>query len=66
MSGYNTLKSITDLKNNLKDKNIFMIIGNGSKNQFKDTNKIKKVVSTISSEIKKNPFFYILETHQIN
>jgi hypothetical protein len=35
--------SFNELANTIKDKEVFMIIGNGSKNQFKDMRVVKGI-----------------------
>ena len=48
------IKKITSLVKLIGDKKVFMIIGHGSKNQFKSLSSLKIYVSKISKQIPKN------------
>ena len=41
----------------LKDKNVYMISGNGTKNQFRDMRKVKGLITKILCRIEKNSVF---------
>ena len=45
------LKNFVNLGKSISQKNIYMIIGNGKKNQFKDLRKVKGIINKICSEI---------------
>ena len=48
------LKNFVNLGKSISQKNIYMIIGNWKKNQFKDLRKVKGIVNKICSEISDN------------
>ena len=43
--------SFNGLVKTMKDKEVYMLIGNGSKNQFKDLRKIKGIVSAMLKDL---------------
>ena len=47
-----------------ENKNLFMFIGHGSKNQFRYINDLKSVLKNILEKIPKNSAFYISVIHR--
>ena len=56
---YNIMNNLTfnQLISVLKHKNVYMMIGNGSKNQFKSIGKIKTIIKEIAKTSDENSAF---------